>query len=152
MKLDLNENDMMFATIIILAGALSAIAIKQMEIICSGYQAPQYNAFVYDVPPIVSRVPAIQMIEPPIENDLLPYDSTLCDVEPVKETNVSELSPVTYLGYNEEDDLVGVMKRMPDGKVMRRKIRDPDMSLADLEVNRWVEYNEWNNENEMNWI
>jgi hypothetical protein len=51
-----------------------------------------------------------------------------------------ELEPMTYLGYNTSDDLVAVAKKLPDGTIRRRFIRDPNMSTSEQRVDRWVEY------------
>ncbi len=51
-----------------------------------------------------------------------------------------ELEPMTYLGYNTNDDLVAVAKKLPDGTVKRKVIRDPNMSTSELRVDRWVEH------------
>ena len=151
MKLDLNENDMMLATILFLAGTIAIIALKQLETInnSTSYQPVQLAQPSYRVPMLRAQPPQIRMLEAPATSTM---ETTVSDVETVQEPQVSELSPTTFLGYNENDDLVQVLKKQSNGEVVRRKIRDPEMSLDDLKVDRWVEYNQWEKENDMDWI
>lgn len=150
MKLDLNENDMMLATILLLAGAIAAIALKQIEIINSGAQyhvlPPLQQA--YNVP-LLSTSPKIedsnQFIEPLVIKDSIPVE--MPDTSPVVYS-----SPVTLMGYNVDDELVSIARRLPDGSMVRRKIRDPEFDIADLTVDRWVEFNQYENETNMTWV
>lgn len=146
MKLDLNENDMLLATIILLAGAIAAIALKQMEIISAGaqYQIPQYTATEY-------KVPTIKMIEPPVYDE----PTVIVDSVPVDMPETSPVtykSPVTLMGYNADDDLVSIARRLPNGEIVRRKIRDPELDISDLSVDRWIEFNKYEKETEMSWV
>ena len=156
-----NVNDVvvtaMLATFMMVAGAVAYMILRQMESTEATMQNANvpYNYAPYDVKPF--NVPLKltdgeeDVFVPPVTHDA-PSSTATHEFTIKQETHETELSPVTYLGYNTTGDLVGVMKRMPNGKVMRRKIRDPDMSLDNLEVDRWVEYNSWNEENDMNWI
>ena len=154
MNLDLNENDMMLATILLLAGAIAAIAMKQMEIISD---SAQYQGFpslqqAYTVPILSAQPSPMKMIE-----------SAQCAEEPMVivdsvPVNMQETSPVTYkstttfMGYNSSDDLVSIARRLPNGEIVRRKIRDPELELSDLEVANWVEFNEYQKESNMTWM
>lgn len=156
-----NVNDVvitaMLATFMMIAGAVAYMVIRQIESTETTMQNANvpYNYTPYDVTPFnvplkltdVSENDFVPPITPDAPSSVATHEFTIN-----QETHETELSPVTHLGYNTNGDLVGVMKRMPDGKVMRRKIRDPDMSLDNLEVDRWVEYNDWKEENDMNWI
>ena len=153
MKIDLNENDMLLATILVLAGAIAAIALKQMDIINAGaqYQTPQYSALEYKVPILSTPSQTTQMIEPP------QYDepTIIVDATPVDMPETSPVvyrSPVTFMGYNSSDDLVSIARRLPNGEIVRRKIRDPELELSELEVTNWVEFNEYNKESNMTWV
>ena len=152
MKLDLNENDMMFATIILLAGALAIIAMKQMEMISAGLQQqPVYSATDYKVPILSAQPPNIQMIEPPHYDE----PTVIVDATPVDMPETSPVvyrSPVTLMGYNENDDLVSIARRLPNGEIVRRKIRDEELDTSDLSVDHWVEFNQYEKETDMSWV
>lgn len=158
MKLELNENDMMLATILMLAGAVAIMALKSMEMITIA-QIPPTTYYA----PTPYRAPTPHTLSPPVkllEESPKPKqpETTINDVQTettindVQKREASKLSPVTQLGYNANDDLVAVLKRLPNGEVVRRKIRDPDMQINDLKVARWVEYNDWEKEFERDWI
>lgn len=147
----------MLTTFMMIAGAVVYMILNQTESTEVNMQNANvpYNYMPYDVTPF--NVPL--KLTNGEENDFIPpttidAPSSVATHEFTinQETHETELSPVTYLGYNTTGDLVGVMKRMPNGDVMRRKIRDPSMELSDLEVDRWVEYNDWKKETNMNWI
>ena len=154
----MNGSDVMvaalFATFMMIAGAVAYMVLRQVETPNPTMQNANvpYNYTPYDTTPF--NVPLQietndfvppRTVEPPSSTATHEFTIT-------QETHETELSPVTHLGYNTTGDLVGVMKRMPNGDVMRRKIRDPSMSLDNLEVDRWVEYRNWEKENDLNWI
>lgn len=149
----MSGNDMvvaaMFATFMMLAGAVAFVLIKQIDDnpIQNTSMSYPYNAIPFNVPLKTMDNDFV----PPRTIDA-PSSTATHDFTITQETHETELSPVTFLGYNTTGDLVGIMKRMPNGDVMRRKIRDPEMSLDNLEVDRWVEYNDWKKETDMNWI
>ena len=131
MKLELNENDMMLTTIVILAGAVAIMALKSMEMINIAQIPP--TPYYSPTPPLYvpkQSYKAKLVKTPEITQHATPeIETTISDVE---KPQAVELSPVTFLGYNTEDDLVSVMKRLPNGEVMRRRIRDPNMSFDNL--------------------
>lgn len=147
MKLDLDETDMMLATILILAGAIAAIAIKQMEIIGAGaqYQVLPPIQQSYTVPILGAQPQTIQIDEPTVIVESVPVD-------------MPETSPVVYrspsvmMGMNAEDELVSIARRLPNGEIVRRKIRDPELDISDLSVDRWIEYNNYEKESNLTWM
>jgi len=149
----------LFATFMMIAGAVAYIVIRQVETDSAQNTPELYNATPYNVTPynVTPHNTPLQITSgeddfiPPVQVEV-PTSTATHEFTITQETNKTELSNVTFLGYNTTGDLVGVMKRMPNGEVMRRKIRDPEMSLDNLEVDKWVEYNEWKKETEMDWI
>lgn len=153
MKLDLNENDMLLATILLLAGAIAAIALKQMEIIGA---SAQYQGFpslqqAYNVPLLSAQPQTTQMIESAcVEEPMVIIDNVQVDMP--ETSPVVYRSPATFMGYNVDDELVSIARRLPDGRVVRRKIRDPEIDIGDLSVDRWVEFNQYEDETNMTWV
>lgn len=154
----MNGNDVivsaMLATFMMIAGAVAYMVLRQMETTGAQnapaiYDTTPYNVTPYNAP--IQITGGEDDFVPPRTIDA-PSKTATHGFTITQETHETELSPVTFLGYNTTDDLVGVMKRMPNGEVMKRKIRDPEMSLTDLEVDRWVEYNDWKKETDMDWI
>ena len=158
----MSGNDMviatLFATFMMLAGAAAFMLIKQIDTpntsmqdvnVSYPYNVTPYNVTPYNIPLQITS--GEDEFVPPVAVDV-PTITAEHDLKITHETHKTELSPVTFLGYNTTGDLVGIMKRMPNGDVMRRKIRDPEMSIDNLEVDRWVEYNDWKKETEMDWI
>lgn len=145
MKLDLNENDIMLATILLLAGTIAAIALKQMEIINAG---AQYQV----LPPIQQsyNVPLLGAQAQTFDEPLVIVDSV--PVEVPETSPVVYRSPTTFMGYNVDDELVSIARRLEDGSVVRRKIRDPEIEISDLAVDRWVEFNQYEKETNMTWM
>ena len=153
MKLDLNENDMLLATILLLAGAIAAIALKQMDIISAGaqYQVLPPIQQSYNVPVLGAQPQTTQMIESEcVEEPMVIFDATQMDMP--ETSPVVYRSPATFMGYNVDDELVSIARRLPDGSVVRRKIRDPEIDIGDLSVDRWVEFNQYEDETDMTWV
>ena len=144
----------LFATFMMIAGAVAFVLVRQMDTPNTSMQdvsmSYPYNVTPYNVQPQITNNDTDDFV-PPMAIDA-PSSTAVHDFTITQETHETELSPVTFLGYNTTGDLVGVMKRMPNGEVMRRKIRDPEMSISNLEVDRWVEYNDWKKETDMDWI
>ena len=139
----------LFATFMMMAGAVAYMMIKQMETGIDQNANILYDNTPYNIPFKITN--SEDDFIPP-RTIAIPTSTAEHKFNITQETNRTDLSPVTYLGYNTTNDLVGVMKRMPNGDVMRRKIRDPNMSLDNLDVDRWVEYNDWKKESNMDWI
>ena len=147
MKLDLNEHDMMLATILLLAGALAAIALKQMEITSASaqYQVLPPIQQAYNVPLLSAQHSSIQIDEPTVI-----VDATSAEVP--ETSPVVYRSPATFMGMNADDELVSIARRLPNGEIVRRKIRDPEIDISDLSVDRWIEYNQYEKETGMTWM
>ena len=146
----MSGNDMVvatvFATFMMLAGAVAFMLVRQMETppAQSDPMSYPYNVTPYNIPLQITSNETDDFVPPRTVE--VPSSTAEHAFTIKQETHATELSPVTFLGYNTTGDLVGIMKRMPNGDVMRRKIRDPDMSLDNLEVDRWVEYKNWEKE------
>ena len=152
MKLDLNENDMLIATIFLLAGAIAAIALKQMDIINAGLQYQVLPPLQqYDVPILSAQHKIMQTTEPlQIEEPTVIVDSVPIDMP--ETSPVTYKSQITLMGYNVDDELVSIARRLPNGEIVRRKIRDPEFDISDLSVDRWVEFDEYKKETNMTWM
>ena len=145
MKLELNHDDMLVAVIVVLTGVLAAITLGQAELLRASTQQSLLNQSAYVQYKPTRRVqPPVEItmqkqIEKPVvykEPDVIEEEESVEETLP----RAAELEPMTYLGYNTNDDLVAVAKKLPDGNVRRRVIRDPNMSTSELKVDRWVEY------------
>jgi hypothetical protein len=145
MKLELDSETMFIAMVSMLTGILAAVTVVQLELLKMSTDQSLLNQSAY------MQYKPTQRVQPPVETTVQKQiEESVVHTEPdaieeeesVEETipRAVELEPMVYLGYNTSDDLVAVAKKLPDGTVKRRVIRDPNMSTSELRVDRWVEY------------
>jgi hypothetical protein len=145
MKLELNNETMFIAMVSMLTGILAVVTVVQSEILKMSTEQSLLNQSAYMQYKPTQRVqPPVEIVmQKQIEEQVVHKEPDMVeDDELVEETlpRAVELEPMVYLGYNTSDDLVAVAKKLPDGTVKRRVIRDPNMSTSELRVDRWVEY------------